>query len=247
MDAAIVKSISRFRRKHRDIDVNTSRGSQDRRRATMRDVAALAGVGIKTVSRVINDEPNVSPATIAQVRAAADGWTTIPICTPATCVAPARRTRTIGLVVGSVANPFSGAMHRGVEDTAVERGVAVFASSLDDDADPRGADRRRDAASPRRRADPHHHGARTRASSCRSRRAARCSCSSTVSPSGIDADVVVTNNAEAAAEATAHLIAVGHRRIAYLGDRRELLTAQERGAASSSSSGPSASRRRASR
>jgi LacI family transcriptional regulator len=30
-------------------------------RATIRDVAALAGVGIKTVSRVINDEGNVSP------------------------------------------------------------------------------------------------------------------------------------------------------------------------------------------
>ena len=32
-----------------------------RARATIRDVAALAGVGIKTVSRVINNEANVSP------------------------------------------------------------------------------------------------------------------------------------------------------------------------------------------
>ena len=37
----------------------------------MRDVAALAGVGLKTVSRVINDEPQVSPATVARVRDAA--------------------------------------------------------------------------------------------------------------------------------------------------------------------------------
>src|SRR5436190_1461135 len=29
----------------------------------MRDVAALAGVGLKTVSRVVNDEPRVSSAT----------------------------------------------------------------------------------------------------------------------------------------------------------------------------------------
>ncbi|MDJ0338600.1 LacI family DNA-binding transcriptional regulator [Cryobacterium sp. PH31-O1] len=38
----------------------------------MRQVAALAGLGIKTVSRVINGEPNVSPAMIAKVKQAAD-------------------------------------------------------------------------------------------------------------------------------------------------------------------------------
>ena len=31
-------------------------------RPTMRDVAALAGVSLKTVSRVVNDEPGVSPS-----------------------------------------------------------------------------------------------------------------------------------------------------------------------------------------
>lgn len=39
-------------------------------RATMRDVAARAGVGLKTVSRVVNDEPGVSPPTAARVTAA---------------------------------------------------------------------------------------------------------------------------------------------------------------------------------
>ncbi|MCU1613327.1 MAG: HTH-type transcriptional regulator DegA, partial [Frankiales bacterium] len=34
---------------------------QHRDRPTMRDVAALAGVGIKTVSRVVNDVPTVAP------------------------------------------------------------------------------------------------------------------------------------------------------------------------------------------
>ena len=36
----------------------------------MLDVAALAGVGLKTVSRVVNDEPGVSPALEAKVRGA---------------------------------------------------------------------------------------------------------------------------------------------------------------------------------
>lgn len=36
-------------------------------RATIFDVANLAGVSIKTVSRVVNDEPNVRPATRQRV------------------------------------------------------------------------------------------------------------------------------------------------------------------------------------
>ena len=38
-------------------------------RVTIREVARHAGVGTKTVSRVVNDEPNVAPATAARVRA----------------------------------------------------------------------------------------------------------------------------------------------------------------------------------
>src|SRR3977135_151443 len=40
------------------------------RRPTMLDVAALAGVALKTVSRVVNGEPGVSPALEAKVRRA---------------------------------------------------------------------------------------------------------------------------------------------------------------------------------
>ena len=39
---------------------------------TMRDVAALAGVSIKTVSRVVNDEAGVSPDLVRRVKEAAD-------------------------------------------------------------------------------------------------------------------------------------------------------------------------------
>ena len=43
-----------------------------RSRATMRDVAAVAGVSVKTVSRVVNDEPAVSPAAATRVRRAVE-------------------------------------------------------------------------------------------------------------------------------------------------------------------------------
>ncbi len=39
-------------------------------KATIDDVAALAGVSIKTVSRVVNNEPNVRPATREKVESA---------------------------------------------------------------------------------------------------------------------------------------------------------------------------------
>ena len=41
------------------------------RRATLRDVGALAGVSFKTVSRVVNGEPGVSEELAARVREAA--------------------------------------------------------------------------------------------------------------------------------------------------------------------------------
>ena len=38
----------------------------------MRDVAALAGVGLKTVSRVVNGVPTVAPELVVRVQHAAD-------------------------------------------------------------------------------------------------------------------------------------------------------------------------------
>ena len=43
-----------------------------RSRATMRDVAALAGVSLKTVSRVVNRETGVSDELISRVERAAE-------------------------------------------------------------------------------------------------------------------------------------------------------------------------------
>jgi LacI family transcriptional regulator len=47
-------------------------------------------------------------------------------------------------------------------------------------------------------------------------------------PVGIEADAVVTDNAVGAATAAAHLMAQGHTRVAYLGDRTDIQTARER-------------------
>lgn len=198
-----------------------------RSRPTMRHVAALAGVGVKTVSRVINGEPNVSAATTAKVMAAARTLDYEPDLHAGNLRRADGRSRTLGLLVSSVDNPFAGAMHRAVEDAALERGVAVFASSLDDDAD-----REQQAVSAflRRRVDGL---ILTTVSESQTYLAPELRRGTPVvfvdrEPAGVTSDSVVSDNREGAARATRHLLAHGHRRLAYLGDRPNIRTAQER-------------------
>lgn len=94
-------------------------------RPTMRHVAALASVGIRTVSRVINDEAGVSGATrqkvldaIAQLHYQLD-------VTAGSLRRAGRRTLSVGLLLPSVSDPFSGEIHRAMEDALGARGIAV--------------------------------------------------------------------------------------------------------------------------
>src|SRR5258707_1605530 len=109
-------------------------GADARRdRPTMRDVAALAGVGVKTVSRVVNDVPTVAPELVQRVRAAAEKLGYRPNLTAASLRRTGGRTNTIGLLLEDVSNPFSSAVHRAVEDYALHWDVLVLAGSLDED------------------------------------------------------------------------------------------------------------------
>ncbi|SIO04105.1 LacI family DNA-binding transcriptional regulator [Agromyces cerinus] len=207
---------------------NTSPAPESARsRPTMRHVAALAGVGVKTVSRVINGEPNVSAATIAKVEAAARTLDYQPDLHAGNLRRADGRTRTLGLLVGSVDNPFSGAVHRAVEDAALARGVSVFASSLDDDPA-----REQEAVSAflRRRVDGLILTTITESQAYLAPELRRGTPVVFVDrePAGITSDAVVSDNADGAALATRHLLEHGHRRIAYLGDRHGIQTARER-------------------
>lgn len=104
-----------------------------RRRSTMRDVAVLAGVSLKTVSRVINAERGVSAELIAKVQRAADQLDYRPDFTASNLRRADRRTSTVGLLVADVANEFSAAVHAGVEEAARGRNMAVLTASIADD------------------------------------------------------------------------------------------------------------------
>lgn len=104
-----------------------------RSRATMRDVAALAGVSLKTVSRVMNNEASVAPSTRSQVQRAAAQLDYHLDLNAGSLRRADRRTLNIGLQLSSVTNPYAAAVHRAIEDVMTGRGIAVFAASVDDE------------------------------------------------------------------------------------------------------------------
>src|SRR3984885_879149 len=111
-------------------------GSQSRpARPTMKDVAALAGVAIKTVSRVMNGDPTVAPDLAARIRDAAGKLGYRPNLTATSLRRGDRRTATIGLLLEDVANPFCAALLRAVEDVTRGRRVQVLVGGPGEDQD----------------------------------------------------------------------------------------------------------------
>jgi LacI family transcriptional regulator len=196
-------------------------------RPTMRDVAALAGVSFKTVSRVINGVSTVDPALAVRVNEAADRLGYRPNLTASNLRRADGRTATIGMLVEDAANPFSAVLMRAVENAAHQRGVLALFASLDEDADRErqltGAfiDRRVDGllivpASQDHRYLMREHNAGTRMVFVDRE------------PRQLAADAVVSDNTTGAVNAVNHLLAAGHRRIGYVGDRLSVATGQQR-------------------
>jgi LacI family transcriptional regulator len=198
-----------------------------RARPTMRDVAALAGVSLKTASRVINGETTVAADLAAKVRRAAGVLDYRPNLAARSLRRSDGRTRTIGLLLKNVANPFSSALQRAVEDVASERGMAVFAGSVDEDPD---KERRLALALVERRADgllivP---SGNDQSYLANEQRAGLGLVFMDRPPRLLLADAVVSDNEGGARTAVQHLIAHGHTKIGFLADLREISTAAER-------------------
>lgn len=85
---------------------------------TMQDVAALAKVSAKTVSRVYNDDPHVDPKTRARVVLALESLNYVPN-TMATSFR-AGHSAAVGVAVPDIADPFFASIARAVEDRARE-------------------------------------------------------------------------------------------------------------------------------
>jgi LacI family transcriptional regulator len=193
----------------------------------MKQVAALAGVSLSTVSRVVNDDPAVRADLAERVRRAVDVLGYRHNAAASALRRADRLSASIGLIVEDVANPFFSCVQRGIEDVARQRGVLTFAGSSDERGDrerllaeafgARGVDGLIIAPA----AGDHSFLLRDRAAGM---------ALVFVDRPGrfIDADSVLTDNFGGAAQAVDHLLAAGHRRIGFLGDRPSLYTAAER-------------------
>ncbi|AFJ45893.1 LacI family DNA-binding transcriptional regulator [Shimwellia blattae] len=94
---------------------------------TMKDVAALAGVSTATVSRVINQNAWVEPATRERVEKA---MRELNYRRNAAAMALATRSGAmLGLLTGNLADPFFARLARGVEEVARSQGVRLMVSS----------------------------------------------------------------------------------------------------------------------
>src|SRR5213595_2523048 len=197
------------------------------RRPTMLDVAALAGVGLKTVSRVVNGEPGVSAALEGKVRRAIEQLNYRRDANASMLRRLGGKTQTIGLVLEDVANPFSSALHRSIEDEARSHNVLLFAGSCDED--PR-RERELIGSFRDRRVDGiiivpagHDH-----TYLYEERRTGTALVFVDRPASHLDADSVVSDNVGGAIQGVEHLLAQGHRRIGFLGDLLSISTAEER-------------------
>lgn len=180
----------------------------------MKDVAARAGVALKTVSRVVNGEPGVTPETTKRVRGAIEdlGFRR----NESARLLRTGRTATLGLITDNCGDPDAAAIGRGVEEVARDHGFLVFTGSTDSDpAREQGlaltlCARRVDGLIMAPTSGDHEYLV--------PELEAGVSAVFIMRPPGLaGADVVLAGEEDGAKAAVEHLIAQGHRRIGYLG------------------------------
>jgi LacI family transcriptional regulator len=96
---------------------------------TMRDVARKAGVSVKTVSRVVNNQSEVAVETRQRVLTAINELGYRPSKLARALVT--QRTDSVGLILGDITNPFFPEFSRGVMDLAQAEGYNVFVCNSD--------------------------------------------------------------------------------------------------------------------
>jgi len=123
------------------IDLNYRRNQSNRRsrpmtktstHPTLSQVARKAGVGTTTVSRVINGGDRVSPETLAHVRRVIESLGYMP--SQAARTLKGQRTKTIGLVIPSIADPFFSSLAEAAQAVARENDSLLIVTTTGNDS-----------------------------------------------------------------------------------------------------------------
>lgn len=193
----------------------------------MREVAALAGVSLKTVSRVVNRESGVSTDVAKRVERAVAQLGYRPNLAASNLRRGHGKTAMVGALIQDISNSFSSSLLRSLEDAARDRDVVIVAASLDEEPERERTlvenlvRRRVDGLLLMPATDRHDYLADELRSGLPvvfvDRR-----------PHGVDTDSVTVDNARGSQLAVQHLFAHGHRRIAFLGDLPSIQTARTR-------------------
>jgi len=197
-----------------------------RSRPTLRQLAELSGVSIKTASRVLNGEQWVAVETAERVLAAAEqlGFRRNAIARELRAGA---RSSSVGLIIGDVSNPFYARIARGAERLLRASGKQLITASTDEDPAVEYSlisdmlDRRVSALMIVTSSNDH--------SYLEAERQLGVPMIFLDRPAeDMDADTIVLDNRGGTRKAIAHLLAQGHRRIGLVGDLSRLSTHRER-------------------
>ena len=184
-------------------------------RPTMKDVASRAGVALKTVSRVVNGESSVTPETAKRVLGAIEdlGFRR----NESARLLRTGRTATLGYIADTWADPEHAAVYRGLENVAREHGYLLYSGSADGDPD---REERLALAMCARRVDgliisptPGSHDYLVAEIE-----AGVATVFVLRPPELMRADAVLPDERGGARAAIAHLAALGHRKIGFLGE-----------------------------
>ena len=102
------------------------------KRTTLRDVAAVAGVSIKTASRALAGESGVSPRTLLNVKEAALKLDFRPN-RMAQNLRTGKHPKTVALIIGDLSNSFYSEIASGVEEILRPEGYDLFIASSNED------------------------------------------------------------------------------------------------------------------
>lgn len=217
---------------NRSIPENVSMAEDDRpgspapRRPTLAQVAAAAGVSLKTASRVLAGEPHVREETRRRVLAHAQqlGYQRN---SAASLLAAGRSVDYIGVITGDLTNPFYAGLAQGIEDGARDDGLHVSIASSAESPEAEWS-LAQGLASQRCQAIIVVSAMEDHACYQSIRQGGTPVVFVDRRARGLDADSVVLDNVTGGRLAAEHLLGAGHRRIAYVGDFEWLPTQRDR-------------------